>query len=221
MVLAVLMLSASLGAAALKPTKRMADEKDAVVLEKIVPGRFGAWTIDPSVVPVTVSPEVQAKLDVLYNQTLSRTYVNDQGQRIMLSIAYGNDQSGEGTQVHRPEFCYTAQGFQITRNVVGELATGYGVLPVRRLIAVRAQRSEPITYWVTVGENATLPGLDRKLNQLAYGLTGRVPDGMLVRVSSIDTDVQRAYQLQDAFIEEMLAATNHKQRTRIAGTFRN
>jgi EpsI family protein len=213
------MAAAAVLAVALKPTTRLADQRPPLVLEKIVPADFGGWQVDKSIVPVTVSPDVQSKLDVIYNQTLNRTYINANGQRVMLSIAYGGDQSGDGTQVHRPEFCYAAQGFQLTRNVVGDLATRYGALPVRRLMAVQGRRNEPITYWVTVGDKATVPGLRRKLSQLAYGLTGKVPDGMLVRVSSIDADTRNAYGLQQSFIDAMLGAMPPQDRVRIAGKF--
>lgn len=214
----VMAASAAL-AVLLKPTTRLADQRPPLVLEQIVPADFGGWRVDRSIVPVTVSADVQAKLDAIYNQTLNRTYINDAGQRVMLSIAYGGDQSGDGTQVHRPEFCYAAQGFQLTRNIVGDLATRYGALPVRRLMAVQGRRNEPITYWITVGDKATVPGLSRKLNQLAYGLTGKVPDGMLVRVSSIDADPQNAYGLQQRFIDAMLGAMPPQDRARIAGKF--
>jgi EpsI family protein len=150
---------------------------------------------------------------------LERSYINSRGQRVMLSIAYGGDQSGDGTQVHRPEFCYTAQGFQLTLNHVGELLTQYGTLPVRRLVAVQGRRNEPITYWVTVGDKATLPGVKRKLAQIAYGLTGKVPDGMLVRVSSIDNDEKSAHRLQDIFIQDLLAGLQPRDRVRLAGSF--
>lgn len=213
------MVAASLAAFALKPIQRLADQQAPIVLETMVPERFGDWRIDPAVVPITIGADVRARLDALYNQMLNRTYIDGQGRRIMLSIAYGGDQSGDGTQVHRPEFCYAAQGFQLTRNIVGDLATRYGALPVRRLMAVQGRRNEPITYWITVGDKATVPGLSRKLNQLAYGLTGKVPDGMLVRVSSIDADPQNAYGLQQRFIDAMLGAMPPQDRARIAGEF--
>ena len=76
-----------------------------------------------------------------------------------------------------------------------------------------------ITYWVTVGNKAVLPGLDQKLQQLRYGLTGSVPDGMLVRVSSISTDNERAYQLQANFIQDLLIVIDGKDRVRLIGTF--
>jgi EpsI family protein len=170
-------------------------------------------------VPVDPSPDVQASLNAIYSQLLARTYVNAQGERVMLSIAYGSDQSGDGSQVHRPEFCYTAQGFQVMANNVGSLLTQYGTLPVRRLLAVQGQRNEPITYWVTVGDKATLPGVERKLSQLAYGLTGKIPDGMLVRVSSISAQNESAYRLQEKFIKDMLQSMDTKDRLRVAGRF--
>ena len=171
------MLTSAALAVALKPSERMADELPPIALEKVVPLQFGDWRIDDSIVPVSTSPDVQARLDEIYSQTLARTYANAQGQRIMLSIAYGADQSGDGNQVHRPEFCYTAQGFQLMGSRIGQLATEYGVLPVRRLLAVQGHRNEPITYWITIGDKATLPGLQLKINHLGYGITCIVPDG--------------------------------------------
>lgn len=215
---ALMMTSAAL-AVALMPSERMAEERPPIALEKIVPRQFGDWRIDDTMVPVSVSADVQERLDEIYSQTLSRTYANDQGQRIMLSIAYGADQSGDGNQVHRPEFCYTAQGFQLLSSRVGQLVTQYGVLPVRRLLAVQGPRNEPITYWITIGDKATLPGLQRKLNQLRYGLTGVVPDGMLVRVSSINPDTDSAYELQAAFVRDLLASMEPQARMRAAGKF--
>lgn len=214
-----IMLAASLAAFALRPTTRLADQLPPVALETMVPERFGEWRVDSTVAPVAVSADVRARLDALYNQLLNRSYVDAQGRRIMLSIAYGGDQSGDGTQVHRPEFCYAAQGFQLMRSVAGDLGTRYGALPVKRLLAVRGRRNEPITYWVTVGDRATVPGLGRKLSQIAYGLTGRVADGMLVRVSSIDADGEAAYALQERFINDLLAALPEAHRARIAGRF--
>lgn len=218
-VICVLMISAMLLALALKPTQRMADQLPPLSLSQAIPEKFADWDLDKNIIPVSQSADVQAKLDELYSQTLARTYTNSKGQRVMLSIAYGADQSGDGNQVHRPEFCYTAQGFHLISNIIGDLSTQYGTLPVRRLLAVQGNRNEPITYWVTVGDKATLPGINRKLNQLAYGLTGTVPDGMLVRVSSIDSDSANAYKLQEAFIRDLLQVMPAQDRARVAGRF--
>lgn len=217
--IAAMMLAAAILAVLLQPHKRMADERPPLELARAIPASFGEWRIDTGMAPISVSPDVQARLNELYTQTLERSYVNGRQQRVMLSIAYGADQSSEGNQVHRPEFCYAAQGFHLRSNIIGNLVTQYGSLPVRRLLAVQGNRNEPITYWVTIGDKATLPGLSRKLNQLAYGLTGTVPDGMLVRVSSIDPDSSTAYALQEQFIRDMLLGMSPPDRARVAGKF--
>ncbi len=215
---AAAMLLAAVLAFAAKPRAKVADQAPPIVLEELVPRQFGNWRVDETVVPVLVDPRTQAKLDEIYNQTLARTYVNADGQRIMLSIAYGGDQS-DSMQVHRPEICYTAQGFQVLRQTVGQLVTDYGALPVKRLLAVQGPRNEPITYWVVVGDKATQVGMQQKLQQLKYGLTGRVPDGILVRVSSIDRNEDAAFGAQDRFLREMLAAMPEAGRLRVAGRF--
>jgi len=219
MAIAAMMLAAAILAVFLQPHQRMADTLPPLKLDSAIPTSFGEWRIDTGMAPISVSPDVQAKLNELYTQTLERSYVNTRQQRVMLSIAYGADQSREGTQVHRPEFCYAAQGFNLRSNIIGNLVTQYGSLPVRRLLAVQGTRNEPITYWVTIGDKATLPGLRRKLSQLAYGLTGTVPDGMLVRVSSIDPDSATAYKLQAQFIRDMLLGMSPADRARVAGKF--
>jgi EpsI family protein len=152
----------------------------------------------------------------LYDQTLSRTYVNAQGQRVMLSIAYGGDQSKQ-LQLHHPEVCYVAQGFDMLKDRRDELATGFGKLPVKRLVARQNARNEPITYWVTIGDKAVMSGLDQKLQRFMYGLSGRIPDGMLVRVSTIEADEGNAYKVQDRFVNQMLSALDPQARSRLLG----
>jgi len=217
-ILGILMTLSGALTLALTPTNKIADLQEKIDLEIMIPLKFGDWEIDKSIIPLQVDSETQAKLDDIYNQTLSRTYVNSLGERIMLSVAYGGDQS-DNLAVHKPEVCYYAQGFEIMKIFADEMLTQYGKLPIKRLMAVKGNRNEPITYWVTVGNKAVLPGLDQKLQQLRYGFTGSVPDGILVRVSSIDSDKDKAYQLQTIFIQDLLATVDVKERARLIGTF--
>lgn len=216
-VLAVAALATALGTHALTPTVNMADQKGRFDLETLVPASFADWEIDASVVPLKVDPATQRQLNRIYNQTLSRTYINKKGERVMLSVAYGGDQSNT-MAVHRPEVCYVAQGFNMNYNRLDQLDSGYGQLPVRHLVASQGNRIEPITYWITVGEHAIDPGMNQKLQQLRYSLAGQVPDGMLVRVSSIDGDREQAYVLQQRFVKDMLASVSDAGRRRLIGT---
>lgn len=201
----------------LKPTTRLAEIKPPIKLEEQIPEAFGEWRVDKSIRPVLPDPGLQAMLDALYSQVLARTYINARGERIMLSIAYGSDQGNEATAVHRPEFCYSAQGFKVRLLSKETVAVGQTTVPVARVLAQLGPRNEPITYWVTLDETATLPGFGRKLQQLRFGLRGEIPDGMLVRVSSISNSEEAAFKLQQRFIEGMYKALPQEVRSRYFG----
>ena len=214
---ALLLMVAALAAAQVwRPTAHLADTRAKVELETMFPKAFGDWRIDDRMPVQLIAPDTQALLNKIYNQTLSRTYVNRQGDRIMLSVAYGGDQS-DGTRAHRPEVCYPAQGFQMVSSRDGTVDLDGQTLRVRRLLTRLGGRVEPISYWVMVGDSVALGGSEQKLAQLAYSVRGVIPDGMLVRVSSIDADEAQAYSVQSAFIRHMVAALTPAQRPWVAG----
>ena len=210
----LLSLASAAVAVAWRPTQRLADTRPRVDLETLFPKAFGDWRVDDRTPALLVSPDQKALLDKIYNQTLARTYVNGKGERIMLSVAYGGDQS-DATRAHRPEVCYPAQGFQISADTRGVVDLPSGPLRVRRLVARQGGRNEPITYWIMVGERAVLTGTEQKLAQLSYSTRGVVPDGMLVRVSSISTETAQAFSLQQSFVVDLAAALPPQQRTAV------
>jgi EpsI family protein len=214
-VLGVSMALTSALTGALTPKARLASA-ERFSLEEMVPTRFAGWTLDDTIVPLKPNPEQQSVLEKIYDQTLSRTYVDAKGERVMLSIAYGGDQS-KALQLHLPEVCYVAQGFQMVAEKPDALSTRFGTLPVKRLVARQEQRNEPITYWVTIGDKAVMSGIEQKLQRLAYGLSGKIPDGMLVRVSTIQPDAAAAYQVQDRFINQLLGVMSAHDRARLLG----
>jgi len=207
------MIGVAVAAPQMKPVHA---EGAALDLERLVPSAFGDWSIDPSIEPIPASADVQAKLDRIYNATLSRAYVNSHGEQMMLTLAYGGDQS-DALKAHRQEVCYTAQGFTIHGLHAADLDAGGRSIPATRLLAVRGERSEPVTYWFTMGDRVVRSRLERLRVQLASGFAGRIPDGMLVRVSSISGDTGAAYGAQQAFIAQLLAAMPAEQRVRLAG----
>jgi EpsI family protein len=204
-------------AMALTPRMKVADEGPKVNLETLVPKRFGDWSMDTSLVPLQPDPGRTELINKIYNQTLTRTYVDAKGRRIMLSIAYGGDQR-ESMQVHKPEVCYPAQGFKVVKQSEGRLDTGAGTIPVNRLVAVQGPRVEPITYWMTIGDKvAQINSAARKLEQIKLGLTGRIPDGLLFRVSSITVDEAGAYQAQTDFVQALSQSLSEEARLRLMG----
>jgi len=215
LIISALMLAASIGAVIARPTVMVADETP-IVLEKIVPLQFGDWREEPQRQVQVVNPQAQEMLDKIYSQILSRTYVNSAGYRIMVSLAYGQDQRGS-MKAHRPEVCYPAQGFQISSVELGVLTTDFGTIPVRRLFGTLGPREEPVTYWFTIGDKAAVSALQKRIVELQFGLTGRIPDGMLFRVSSIDGDQSRAYRIQEQFVNQLMQSVAPAERKRLSG----
>ena len=210
------MLAASVGAIVARPVKKISDERPAFLLHAMIPNQFGDWRVSPQGHVQIVNPQTKELLDKLYSQILTRIYVNSAGYRVMLSLAYGSDRGG-ALQAHKPEVCYPAQGFVLEKNEAAVLTTAFGEIPVRRLFAVMGTRQEPLTYWFTIGDTAVQGTTQKKIVELRFGLTGRIPDGMLFRVSSIDPDEARAYQLQEQFINQLLNAVSPVERKRLSG----
>ena len=204
LILASIVMLGGLGVSEkLKPTVSLADIKPKLVLEDLVPPGFGRWKEVPNLRPVLPDPTVQAVINSAYSQTLARVYVNDKGQQVMLSIAYGKDQNSESTAAHRPEFCYTGQGFTVEDKGDHVATLPAHNLTTRHLVGIRGNYVEHISYWVTLDEQATLPGLGRKLAQLRYGLHGQIADGMLMRVSTAGADPVASLKLHDEFIHDL------------------
>lgn len=197
------------------PRTMLARERRPIDLSTIVPKRFGDWHA-VNVATQIINPGLQATLQRIYSQTLARTYVNDYGQEIMLSMAYGGTQDTR-LQVHRPEICYAAQGFQVSRLVYTKIHTPYGPIPVMRLVARRGQRNEPITYWIMIGSTPVRGDLEEGFARLKYGLSGVVPDGLLVRVSDISMHARRSYKRQGQFIDQLLSSVGPEARKRLTG----
>lgn len=209
------MFAASGLALALRPTQKISDQ-GGIDLETMIPRAFGDWReLSQNSVQI-VDPQQQEMIDSIYTQTLSRTYVNTQGYRIMLSIAYGEDQR-DAMQTHYPEVCYPAQGFSLQDKKNGTLTTESGLIPVTRLLTNLGQRHEPVTYWTTVGDRVVRNGIQKKLAEMSYGLNNKIPDGMLIRVSSIDGETTNAYAMQMEFADRMLGALTPEYRKKLNG----
>lgn len=215
-IIGIAMLAAAGLSLALVPKEKIADQGPKIDLEVMLPKQFGDWKVDESVANAAIRPYLKGILDKIYSQTLSRSYINAQGERMMLSIAYGGDQS-RSMQVHQPESCYPAQGFQINNQTFGDLNTGFGTIPVRRMVAVQGARVEPLTYWIRTGDMVTGNTSSRQLARLKYGLTGKVPDGLLFRVSSLSHDEKAAYVVQESFIKDLLNVLAPQERVFLVG----
>ena len=214
----LLMLAGALLAWRLTPTVPLTTVHGELSLEASIPRQFGDWRMEPSAGGGIVNPQQEALLRKLYSQTLSRSYINGSGARIMLSIAYGNDQR-DGMQLHYPEVCYPAQGFQLKSNQAVTLQLARRAVPGRQLETyLGRQRPEPVTYWTVIGDTAVRGGVAKKLAEMRYGVRGLIPDGLLFRVSSVDSDSPHAFALQQQFSDALLAAVPPALRARLVGS---
>ncbi|MCB5195587.1 exosortase-associated protein EpsI, B-type [Deefgea salmonis] len=199
----------------IKPNKKMSEER-SVLLVDTLPDTIGAWRVDKQQVNVIENQAIQDTIKKIYSDVASKTYVNTAGQRVMVSLAYVADQS-DAMGVHLPEVCYPAQGFTVDKIDSIKLNVGDKELPVNRIYAVSGERHEPILYWTVTGNYLTLPGDSTKLIQLKYALSRTVPDGLLVRISTIGDDRNLEYKTQELFVTDLYKKLTVKSRERLFG----
>ena len=215
---AILMAAAATTGQAMVPTKRLALLRGPFRLEDLVPKAFAGWQVDTRSAGGIVNPQTEALLSKLYSQMVERVYVDGDGHRIMLSIAYGADQADDDVQLHYPEVCYPAQGFRVKNNRTAVLALPEGDVRIRRLDTQYGDsRFEPVTYWTIVGDQQSLSAWDRKVSEIRHGLRGEIVDGLLFRVSSIDRNYDEGFAVQDKFIRDIVRAMTPAARKQLAG----
>lgn len=213
---ALLMLLCALLAWSLTPRRKLVEVQGRLQLEQMMPKAFGEWTEVPATASV-VNPQQAEQLSRIYSQTLSRVYVNRQGQRVMLSLAYGEDQR-DGMQLHYPEVCYPAQGFRLLAQEKATLPLGGASLPIKRLSTqLGNSRRESVTYWTLVGDQPFSGGIAKKLTEMRYGLRGLIPDGLLFRVSSIELNPEEGYAVHQRFAQSLFATLPAAERVRLMG----
>ncbi len=213
---AALMAVCSWFGANAQPHTRMADLHPRAPLAEVLPRSFGDWRVDENVSNVELPPDVAAQVKAIYTEVADRVYVNSKGEHIMLTIAYGRDQS-DGFKVHRPEVCYAAQGFTVASPQDATLPLGSHDIPVKHVDTQLGARQEPVMYWMVIGDHVVSTATQHKLQQIRYALDGLIADGLLVRVSSISPDSQAAYATQAAFVREWREHVPQNQRSRLFG----
>lgn len=208
----VVILGAAVMAKVLEPRELMARSAASPSLEQVIPKQFGRWRLVPDIAPVVpADPDAYVEADArsgrIYSQEVGRGYTDGDGHIVMLLVAYGPVQNYR-LKAHRPELCYTAAGFRISGKNEAALTFRKGGGPIRmtRLIAERESRFEPISYWMRVGNDISNGVVDRQIIRLKYGLRGLIPDGALIRISTIGLPEDASFKLQDQFIRDLLAA---------------
>jgi EpsI family protein len=216
LVATTLMALASWFGAWAQPSKRMADLYPRQPLSTLFAEQIGPWTMDKTTLNVPLPPDVAAQVKEIYTEVEDRSYVSKDGHRMMVTVAYGRDQS-DGFKVHRPEVCYAAQGFTVGDALDAKLDLGGRQIDVKHVDTHKDARSEPVTYWMVIGDNVVNTPGRHKYFQIKYAFNGLIADGLLVRVSSLSSDPAQAYEEQAAFVRDWVASVPASQRARLFG----
>ncbi len=188
-------------------------------LEASVPTAFGDWTrVDiPQGSVDVVANDGRGTLRQPYDEVLMRTYRNGKGDEVMLALAYGREQR-QDIKVHRPELCYAAAGFRVVStqdNAFGNLVGADAAVHGKRLYAESRRGNEAVSYWIRIGDVYTDSGWDARRHIVAQGLQGKIPDGMLVRVSRrVDNlrEAEAAWPQLDDFLDALIESLPEQTR---------
>lgn len=183
----------------------------------IVPLTFGDWSAEKS--DGLVQPKGEGLAASLYNEMVGRIYHEaSTGAAVMMLIAYGGTQS-DMLQLHRPEICYPAVGFELVSTSADTLKIANGAsVPVRHVVARAQGRQENIIYWARMGEYLPVSSGEQREVRLRTAMEGYVPDGALVRFSVVGDDSEAAFGTMERFIPELLTAIAAPKRRALIGT---
>jgi EpsI family protein len=189
-------------------------------LAKIVPQAFGDWAAAEAEAGGVVRPETAGTLAArLYSEIIGRRYINRvTGELVMMLIAYGDTQS-DLLQLHRPEICYPAVGFNLVSAATTQVRLApHAILPARRVVARKSDWQENIVYWTRLGEYLPTTAGEQRKARLLTGMQGYIPDGGLFRFSVIGDDPAAAFKVLERFLPELILAVAPARRLGLLGT---
>lgn len=209
LLMGVPLMAAAGGAWALTPRNRL-DLLGGQKIEEMIPLDIEDWHVTPSNAVVLPPLEEGSLAAELYSQQVSRLYLSPTQIPIMLVIAYGDTQS-DSLQLHRPEVCYSAVGFEISQSrPVDVPVAGNAHLPARALVATSTGRVEPIVYWTRIGDFLPNSGNQQRVMRLRTEMQGYVPDGVLVRVSTVGVASDETFAGMNHFVGALLRQVDPK-----------
>jgi EpsI family protein len=194
-----------------RPANRLAQHS----LDTLIPAAIGDWRWVSSAGVVTTT---ETSDDDGYDQQLKRVYAAPGKPGIMLLIAYGSTQGGS-LQLHRPETCYPGQGFRLADFRTVELSLGAPPTRVaaRAFTAQRDDRIERLLYWTRIADAFPRNTAGEYRAILGSVMSGTIPDGILVRVSTLGTDIAESDTGLAQFAEAMVLAAPAAGRALLVG----
>jgi EpsI family protein len=135
----------------------------------------------------------------------------------MFLAAYNSVQLNN-VQLHRPEICYYASGFSIDRSAPYEIVTGGGgEVPARSVTAKLGSRNENILYWTRIGDDFPQSWAAQRLSMTKANLAGYLADGLLLRLSVIDRDLDKSLRDMSGFVNDLMTGAGPATRKLLIG----
>lgn len=188
--------------------------KDAKI-DPLFPKKVGDWEYATS--SGLVMPPADQLRDRLYNAILTRYYASPTNLPVMLLVAYNGTQDGM-LQVHRPEVCYPSAGYELMNEMLIPLDVGGGLTVPGHYISARStSRHEQMIYWTRIGNDFPTRWWAQHWAVAKENLKGRVPDGVLVRISTAAPDDETALLTLRRFFPLLLAQLSPTARRLIFG----
>ena len=182
-------------------------------LDDLVPKAFGGWQFDTA--SGLVLPPPDQLRDKIYSQLLTRVYTRGGMPPVMLLIAFSGAQDGT-VQVHRPEVCYPASGYRLTRIAEHQVPLASGIaVPARAITAESELRREQLVYWTRVGSHFPTKWSQQRTAVVAENFAGVIPDGVLVRLSA--NSGGDATAMLDGFARDLYGAVGPHMRRVLLG----
>ena len=186
--------------------------------EKIIPFKFGDWQeIKDPFAQVSLSTDKNDLINQIYDRVLMRTYINSNGDKVMLAIAYALEQK-QDVKIHRPEVCYVAQGFRIVSKAENKLVMKSLFKPIgaQELLMENGSRYEAVSYWIRIGNSYPKEGFSARFKILKEGLKGKILDGILVRSSialNEGSGAGIAFEIQKKFLTDLVESVKPLERS--------
>ena len=180
-------------------------------LDNTVPSQFGTWEsqYDPTLV---VPPSEDSLTARLYDDLLMRRYRDSvTGFEVFFLAAYGATQTDD-LQLHRPESCYPAVGLPITHTAPDKLRYNRREIPAVSLRSEIPGRIEKIFYWSRLADRFPTSASDQRSAKLDLAFSGKVPDGILVRMSTVGQVADTPQADLKQFAKDMLNTMDDRAR---------
>lgn len=204
------------GLAMARQPRLVAPPVSSPTLRRLIPDRVGEWTYQMS--SGLVLPPSDALSDRLYDGLVTKVYAAPGRASIMLLVAYSNKQDGM-LQVHRPEVCYPAGGYALSPTRHVRISDGSNTsISANAFAATSISRTEQVLYWIRVGRRFPSRWIDQRLAVVEDNLAGAIPDGVLVRISNFDADLDEALPEMSAFATALLRHTGPMGRRLLVGS---